>query len=216
MIPDRRTIDIYNAYSSGSIFTRFLVSARPLICPLQPIMEKIPPNQTVLDVGCGVGTLLISLAIRGGVGYSIGCDVNSKAIAVAEAAANRLPAEKPEFIVSENKNLIPVGPFDVVTLIDVMHHINPKMQRKFFEICAERVRPGGILIYKDMACAPLWKNLFNRFHDAVMSFQHIHYVPIDEITNWGQQIFLARENQEFYSRFAYGHELVVFRKRGSE
>lgn len=216
MISDRRIIQIYNVYSSGSIFTRLLVWARPLICPLQPIMEKIPPNQTVLDVGCGVGTLLISLAIRGGLGNSIGCDVNSKAIAVAEAAAKRLPAGKPEFMLAENNNLIPAGPFDVVTLIDVMHHINPKMQRKFFEMCVERVRPGGILIYKDMACAPLWKNLFNRFHDAVMSFQHIHYVPINEVIKWGQQKNLATENQEFYSRFAYGHELVVFRKKGAE
>ena len=63
-----------------------------------------------------------------------------------------------------------------------------------------------------MADRPLWKNLFNRLHDAVLARQFIHYVPLEEIKGWGRQLGF-RIHEEIRSRFAYGHELVVF-KRG--
>lgn len=201
------------AYSSAPFLHRVLVRARPTICPYEPILAPIPSQATVLDVGCGVGALLVSLALRGDLRAGIGCDINPASVGIAQTAAQQISASSLQFMASRDINDIPRGPFEVVTLIDVMHHVNPTTQREFFGACAERVSEGGILLYKDMANKPLWKNLFNRLHDAVLARQIIHYVPISQIKDWGQSLGFTIDKQDAYSRLAYAHELVVFRNR---
>lgn len=178
----------------------------------EPILAPIPSQATVLDVGCGVGAFLVSLALRGDLRAGTGCDINPASVAIAQAAARKISASSLQFMTTRDINEIPRGPFDVVTLIDVMHHVSPSTQREFFEACAERVSAGGILLYKDMANRPLWKNLFNRMHDAVLARQIIHYVPISLVKDWGHALGFTIDKQDVYSRLAYAHELVVFRK----
>lgn len=201
-----------HAYSSAPFLHRALVWARPAICPYEPILAPIPSHATVLDVGCGVGALLVSLSLRGDLQAGTGCDINPASISIAQTAARQVNAASLQFIATRDINDIPRGPFDVVTLIDVMHHVSPTAQREFFAACAERVGAGGILLYKDMANRPLWKNLFNRLHDAVLARQIIHYVPIELVKDWSQALGFTIEKQAAYSRFAYAHELVAFRK----
>jgi len=199
-------------YAQAPLLQRALVSARPAICPPEPILSSIPANAEVLDVGCGVGALLISLALRGDLIAGTGCDLNPASIAVARSAAHRLANSNLSFVLAGASDDIPPGPFDVVTTIDVMHHVDPAMQRAFFAACAERVKPGGLFVYKDMADKPLWKNLFNRCHDAVLARQFIHYVPLEDIKEWGSALGFTVQEEAAYSRFAYAHELVVFRR----
>jgi len=170
----------------------------------------------MLDVGCGVGALLISLALEGKIVAGVGCDVNSGAIEVARKAALRIPRVNIQFVVATSVESIPRGPFDVVTMIDVMHHVSPSLQKRFFIGCADRLRSGGLLIYKDMAERPLWKNLFNRLHDFVIARQHIHYVPLETIKDWAKAYGLTLTKELAYSRFAYAHELLVLKKGGTK
>ena len=201
---------VVRAYSNAPMLQRALVAARPLICPFEPILARIPPNQEVLDVGCGVGSLLVSLALRGDLTAGTGCDLNPASIAVARIAASRLHGTNLDFVVTGDPDDMPRGPFDIVTLIDVMHHVKPSLQRAFFFACAERVKPGGLLVYKDMADRPLWKNLFNRLHDAVLARQFIHYVPLEKAKEWATALGFVVREEAAYSHFAYAHELEVF------
>ena len=45
----------------------------------------------------------------------------------------------------------------------------------------DRVRLGGLLIYKDTASAPAWAAWVNRLHDLVLARQWIHYAPIADV-----------------------------------
>lgn len=116
------------------------------------------------------------------------------------------------FLQIKNIDEIPHGPFDVVTLIDVIHNVTPSEQKKLLTSCIERVRPGGLFIYKDMADRPLWKNLFNRLHYLIFSQQLIHYVPLEKIIEWATDSCMKLISEKYYSRFGYAHELLVFRK----
>jgi 2-polyprenyl-3-methyl-5-hydroxy-6-metoxy-1,4-benzoquinol methylase len=205
-------VTVSSAYSDATWFQRILVATRPLICPPEPILASVPAGGTVLDVGCGVGALLISLAIQEKLSSGTGCDVNAAAIAFARKAASHVPGADLQFLVTESLEEIPRGPFEVVMLVDVMHHVNPSQQQRFFAVCADRLRAGGRLIYKDMADRPLWKNLFNRLHDAVIAREFIYYVPLQTIKDWGDHHGLCLEQESAYSRFAYEHELLVFQK----
>jgi 2-polyprenyl-3-methyl-5-hydroxy-6-metoxy-1,4-benzoquinol methylase len=189
------------------------VAARPVVCPFEPILGAIPSGTTVLDVGCGVGTLLVSLALRGDLATGTGCDLNPASIEVARMAASQLKGNHLEFFVANSPAEIPGGLFDVVTLIDVMHHVEPSAQRAFFAACVDRIGPEGMLVYKDMADRPLWKSLFNRLHDAVFARQFIHYVPLEVIKDWANDLSLALHHEVAYSQLiAYAHELLVFRR----
>lgn len=201
-----------SAYSDASWLRRALVSARPIICPLEPILACIPSGATVLDVGCGVGASLLSMSLQGKISSGTGCDANSTAISIAKKAASHITGTDLQFHISNTIEEIPYGPFDVVTLIDVMHHVIPPEQQQFFAACVDRLRAGGVFIYKDMVDRPLWRNLFNRFHDIIIARQIIHYVPLESVKDWGSNYGLCLEKESSYSRFAYGHELLVFHK----
>ncbi len=200
------------AYAGAPIFQRFLVGARPYICPVEPIVRFVPEGVNMLDVGCGVGALLINLALQGKITSGIGMDVNPASIAVAKKAVENVRDVDIRFDVCTTIHEIPNGPFTLVTLIDVMHHVAPHEQEKFFKACIDRTSIGGIFIYKDMAEKPWWKNAFNRFHDIVISRQVIHYVPLNDIKKWSKECGLSLEHESCYSRLAYGHELLVLRK----
>jgi hypothetical protein len=44
----------------------------------------------------------------------------------------------------------------VVSLIDVMHHVQPDKQGALIATAAAHVKQGGMLLYKDMGRRPLW------------------------------------------------------------
>ena len=50
----------------------------------------------------------------------------------------------------------PEDKFDVVTVIDVLHHIKPKEQSLFVKKTIDKINPGGTLIIKDMNTRPIF------------------------------------------------------------
>ena len=64
----------------GILTARSLANAHPVL------LEHLTPGLTVLDVGCGPGTLTAEIARRVEPGHVVGMDVNPEMIAAAEAA----------------------------------------------------------------------------------------------------------------------------------
>jgi 2-polyprenyl-3-methyl-5-hydroxy-6-metoxy-1,4-benzoquinol methylase len=73
----------------------------------------------------------------------------------------------------------PPGTFDVVSLIDVIHHIQSKDQTTVLVNAIEHVADGGILLYKDMASRPLWRAWANRLHDLISAGDWINYLELN-------------------------------------
>jgi 2-polyprenyl-3-methyl-5-hydroxy-6-metoxy-1,4-benzoquinol methylase len=101
--------------------------------------------------------------------------------------------------------------FDVVALIDVMHHVPPASQRQLLQLTAEHMKPGGLLLYKDMVNRPFWRATSNRLHDLILARQLIHYAPITNIEAWAADFGLVLIEGKTINRLWYGHELRVFR-----
>ncbi|MEI7835348.1 MAG: methyltransferase domain-containing protein [Planctomycetota bacterium] len=206
-------------YVDAPLSKRMLYRWRDAICPFGVLMDAIPPGSSVLDVGCGGGLFLLLLAASGRLASGAGIDVCPAAIAVARQAALRLETvsnvspKTCEFTLAAAWNDWPRGPFDVVSMIDVMHHVSPPLQRPFLAEAAKRLTPGGILLYKDMCRRPLLFAAANRLHDLILARQWIHYVPLDDISRWAGDEGLAVERRLSYRRFLYGHEMIVFRHR---
>lgn len=198
-------------YPEGPFLLRTMAHYRPYICPFDVMIDLVPKESEVLDIGCGVGLFLGLLDSAGLVRTGIGIDVSGPAIALG----NRLPgalAGRLSFRRIDATDPPPAGPFDVVSMIDVAHHIPPTHQRGALEAAFDRVRPGGLFLYKDIGRRPVVHSLANRLHDLVIAREWIHYVGIDDVARWitakGADCIAGSE----FSRLWYPHELRCFRK----
>lgn len=205
-------------FSNEAIVTRTLQKWRPYICPFEAILPHVKHDATDLDIGCGNGLFLGLLAstrdIRAGVGVDISRSALEAAQRMSKAVNGSANGADLRFLRALRIEDWPQGPFDVVSMIDVMHHIPVRDQERAVRAACKRVGPDGQLIYKDMARRPVWKACANRIHDLVMARQWIHYMPILDVKAIAAEeglILTVRENMD---RFWYAHELRIFTRPG--
>lgn len=185
---------------------------RPYICPFGQLCSYVPNDATVLDIGCGCGLFLGLLAHWNRIQSGVGLDASPEAVAVARQISSDARPGSLRFEVGAKIADWPAGRFSVVSLIDVLHHIPPPGQKPFFQDAAERVEPGGILLFKDMVSRPFWLAWANRLHDLVLARQWIHYVPVDTVEGWAAEKGLKLQARSRMVMLWYGHELRVFER----
>lgn len=199
-------------YTRGSPVMRAMQHYRPYISPFEVLLQSVPPGSRVLDIGCGGGLFLGLLARTGRIRRGLGIDTSERAITVASEMTARLPADHGVRFEARSAALpLPSEGYDVVTLLDVMHHIPPEHQRAVLEKALRCVEPGGLVIYKDMALRPWWRAQANRLHDLLIARQWIHYLPLQQALAWAQAAGCTVVEQRTVNMLWYGHEMVVFR-----
>jgi 2-polyprenyl-3-methyl-5-hydroxy-6-metoxy-1,4-benzoquinol methylase len=95
----------------------------------------IPAGARLLDVGCADGALFRQLGDR--VAEGVGLDPNlaeAKRLGATALLPGRFPADSPE------------GPFDVITLLAVVEHLEPEPLREAAARCATLLAPQGRVI----------------------------------------------------------------------
>ncbi len=201
-------------YRTGPAFRRKMQQLRPYTCPFDVLVSLVPENASVLDVGCGSGLFLGLAMLSGRCNTGVGVDISETAIRMAMAM--RQDGLKPEqrarltFQLVRSDNDWPSTTFDVVSLTDVLHHERPERRTALFDTAASRVRPGGILLYKDMCCRPLWRALLNWFQDLVVRHEWIRHCPVADIEAAARKAGFSELRAETINRLGYGHELRVF------
>ena len=117
---------------------------------------------------------LALLSTHRAISRGVGFDVSRAAIALAQDMASELPGQASlEFRQIDATAAWPEGEFDVVSMIDLLHHVDPASQFHVLTLAASKVRPGGILLYKDMAMEPRWCAWCNQAHDLIMARQWV-------------------------------------------
>jgi SAM-dependent methyltransferase len=200
-------------YREAPPIQRVLQVLRPFICPFHRLMELVPPGARILDIGCGAGLFLGLLSESNRIEEGVGFDVNPKSVRVAQTMARalngpaRLTLERIEASVPW-----PAGPFDAVSMVDVMHHVHPGEQPHIAARAAAVLKPGGLFIYKDMVSRPVWRAWANRLHDLIMARQWIHYASLEQVHRWAARAGLELQSSGQCNMFWYGHEWAVYRK----
>jgi len=163
--PDAAARAALRAYRAAPLGDRVHVVVRWFTCPFPPIVEALPSEGRVLEVGCGHGLFSAYLAQRR-TGLQVhGVDIDEEKIAVA--AASELPAaSRLDFAVADSGS-VPSGPWDAVVLVDVLYLLDEAAQRALLESCAAVLAPGGVLVVKDMATRPRWKARWNATQEAL-------------------------------------------------
>jgi ubiquinone/menaquinone biosynthesis C-methylase UbiE len=128
-------------------------------------LAHVSAGESVLDIGCGTGTLAIAAKQQAGEkGHVYGIDASPEMIARAGKKARKAGLEvdfRNAFVES-----LPFsgGQFDVVLSTLMLHHLPGKLRNE----CAAEVRrvlkPGGRMLAIDFGTAPGEKSIFAHFH----------------------------------------------------
>lgn len=153
-----KATNVQNRIISDDNFTYRLV--------LEELKRYIKPNRTILDIGCGAGTLCFYLAKRGA--KVAGIDISEKAISSCKQSANKLLLRRQtSFEVMNFPYETPRRKFDYVLLIEVIEHLRDDdlTLKKVFLL----LKDGGIaIITTPSKNAPLYKlGLANKFDKRV-------------------------------------------------
>jgi 2-polyprenyl-3-methyl-5-hydroxy-6-metoxy-1,4-benzoquinol methylase len=202
--------DAFELYRGGPLLRRALVTGRPLICPFDRLLTLVPVGASVLDVGCGDGLFLALLASSGRLGAGAGVDYNTAAIANARYATANLPAGALSFEARSPEAPWPPERYDVVSLIDVLHHVPTPARQALVHQALSHVRPGGMLLYKDIALRPAWRRHCNTAHDWLLTRELVNYTPFDSVRQWVHERGGTLDVHEHINRLWYGHELACF------
>ena len=216
LTPKRLSAVAGSIFADTSLLWRTLQRWRPYICPVETLVGLVPEGASVLDVGCGGGLFLGLLHQTGRLGRGLGFDVSAKAIDTARSMAERVSKGSESSPLTFQRLSVeetwPDGTFDVVSMIDLMHHVARPARHRLFDQAALRVRRGGILLYKDMGQRPRWRALANRAHDLLLAGQWIHHMPIRAVEAWADDAGLRLEHAQRVHRLWYAHDIRIFRR----
>jgi 2-polyprenyl-3-methyl-5-hydroxy-6-metoxy-1,4-benzoquinol methylase len=143
---------------------------------LEEIGQYLPRNGRILDLGCGFGLFSLYFASLGPERRITGIDQNERRVALARASAERLGLSNVDYHVGDGLDWNSGESFDAIYLLDLVHHLPKESVPGFLERLRGRLRPGGVLVLKDIENRPWWKVMFTLALDRLMvGTEPIHY-----------------------------------------
>lgn len=182
------------------------------ICPFNVIDELIKNNKfnKILEIGCGNGTFFRNFMVSKNFKEYFGTDKNIKSI----NKLNKFNNKNIKFCIEDIEQTInKVHLFDCILLVDVLHHINKKKQKKMIEEIIKNLKPNALLIYKDISNKNIFKGLINILHDLLFNFDLISYYEakkIIEFVNTKKNYIVV---QNFITKkYWYDHEFIIIKR----
>lgn len=197
------------------LLLRVYARLRWWICPFLVLEQLVPREGRIIDLGCGFGLFALYMADQEPRRLVIGVDIDQgrlrRARSLASSQAN-LSFECHDITRHELPNV------DAITAVDFFHHIPSSIhQSQILDGCMASLRPGGLLVIKDIARRPHWKFIWNLIHDWLMSGgQPTHYLAEHEFIQMLQQSGFLIERVQGFIGYPYPHVAFVARKPGSE
>lgn len=179
---------------------------RSLILPVKKIDQVIPISGDILDIGCGSGSATIFFALSGPLRQITGSDINSKCI--IQAQKNTKDIKNIKFI---NQSLFSSNTiYDTVLAIDLLHHLSPPDIKYFFDNIKQIIKPGGLLIIKEMNTFPKYKFIINLIHDKIIYTKSpATYLSTDNLRQTLTKLNFQVLNIQDISNIFYAHYLCV-------
>jgi len=141
-------------------------------------LARLKPGESILDVGCGTGTLGIAAKQRVGPTGSVqGIDASPEMIARANAKGRKAGLD----IVFRNESIEALSfrdaQFDVVLSTLMLHHLPRQVRERGVREMRRVLKPGGRLLVVDFGGLEQQKGLLAHFHQ-----RHGHVNPTEIIT----------------------------------
>jgi len=176
--------ELYRIFKKGGRWTKLYTRIKFKICPLLAVEPHFPKSGTVVDLGCGNGLFAAILKLGSPTRQILGFDLDEKKIRMAHETFDPWTGLK-----FQTGNIVEMDypEADVYSLIDVLYLMPIAAQDIIFKKCRAALKPGGVLIIKDMDVRPRWKYAWNML-------QEILAVKIIGFTLGGKFHFRSRED----------------------
>lgn len=148
---------------------------RPYICPFDDLLNKISKDSSIFDIGCGSGSFLSLITNFTSPKKIGGIEISEHLIENAKQLLAKFNVE--QHIYKYDGSNIPdeIVDFDIISMIDVYHHIPLDYQVSFMKQLYSKMKPGSTLIFKDINLAnPLV--IMNKLHDLLLSSEVGHEI----------------------------------------
>lgn len=156
----RALIVLYRAFRSFPPAARAHTLIRFLTSPMLRVADQVPRNATLLDIGAGHG--VFSVLVRERV---------ARVVAVEPDVRKVLPLAGIACVIGFDDAIR--GSFDAISIIDVLYKIPTSEWDALLARAAARLKPGGLLIIKEMDPTGRWKNRWNRLQERFASLLHL-------------------------------------------
>jgi SAM-dependent methyltransferase len=190
-----------------------------------PVVDAaVPPSGDVIEVGCGHGLVSLTLAMRSAHRRVTGVDIDAAKIEQARAAAARQAGGAARAcFASVEPGYLP-GPersWDAVVLVDVLYLLPEEEQRRLLCSAARSLRPGGVVVVKEMGLEPRWKLSWNRFQETLATRVFgvtksvgagLTFVAPEVYAEWLGDEGLEVTTRRIDGGYPWPHRLVVGRK----
>jgi ubiquinone/menaquinone biosynthesis C-methylase UbiE len=115
-------------------------------------LARLAAGESVLDVGCGTGTLALAAKRRvGDTGAVSGVDASPDMIALATRKATRAGAAVTFRLGTAERLPFPDASFDVVMATLMLHHLPASLRRDFAREALRVLEPGGRILVVDFS-----------------------------------------------------------------
>lgn len=157
---------LQKSYRDASTPARLHLAIRFLSCPFLRVLRHLPKGARLLEVGGGHG-LFATLAAHSGSGEAVVVEPDLRKVFGTRTR------DRVRFVAGFDDCIR--GSFDAVALLDVLYAIPIADWDALLARLAERVRPGGTLLVKEMDPRS-WKQQWNRAQETLsMRFLKITY-----------------------------------------
>ncbi|MBK5257557.1 MAG: class I SAM-dependent methyltransferase, partial [Vicinamibacteria bacterium] len=146
-----RALSLYRPQSPG---VRLHTRLRAWTAPLQEVVDALPPEGFLLDVGCGHGLIANEVSLRSPLARVLGIDLSETKIASARATVGTRP--NIEFRLASLGDVPELG-FDALSVIDVLYLVPAVSWPAFLRSCYQKLAPGGRFVLKEIGTEPRWK-----------------------------------------------------------
>jgi 2-polyprenyl-3-methyl-5-hydroxy-6-metoxy-1,4-benzoquinol methylase len=176
--PARRVLALYAGASRAD---RVHVWGRLRSCPFAAVEAHVPRSGRILDVGCGHGLFSAYLALAAPDRRVLGVDIDARKIEVARAAAAALEPGGVELGFEVVDAALPDGPFDAVTIVDVLYLLGTERSLELLDQAAAALAPGGSLLVKEIDRRPAWKYRLSRIQE-ILATRVLRITAGDEVS----------------------------------
>ncbi len=135
---------------------------------LNEIGQYLPRRGDILDIGCGFGLFSLYYAAGGPQRRLHGYDLDARRIVMARLAARQTGIRNARFEHGDASRLALPRTYDAIYALDLLHHLPRETVPAFISRLHDALRPGGVLIVKDVDRRPVYKRWFTLALDRLM------------------------------------------------